>query len=69
MERDLRGEVVREQDEVSEKVSKVLGGWVATVRVQGPSATVFALAVEPSCPTREVSRAMTLVVQSAVRRW
>jgi hypothetical protein len=42
---------------------------VAIVRVQGPAATVYALAVEPSCPTREVCRAMTLVVQSAVRKW
>ena len=42
---------------------------MATVLVQGLAATVYALAVEPRCPTREVRRAMTLVVQSAVRRW
>jgi len=42
---------------------------VATARVQGPAATVFAQTVEPSCPTREAFRATTSSVLSAAQKW
>jgi len=59
MERGPLGAAVREREEVLPKESKVLGGWAAIAREQGPAATVFVPVAEPRHLIKGVSHVIT----------